>query len=287
MQVLHSVEDAQAACRALATRGSVGLVPTMGALHAGHLSLVERARAENAAVVVTIFVNPLQFGPHEDFDAYPRHEEADAALLAGSGADLLLLLPVDGMYPPGFATRITQDGLTTVLEGAARPGHFDGVLTVVAKLLLLVQPTRSYFGHKDFQQTVVVRRLVADLLLPGEVVVCPTRRDTDGLALSSRNAYLSADDRRRGLALVQGLAVVEQAFERGERDAPSLERLMHSHLVARIGHAPDYAAVVRADDLSRPATATSGDVLVVAARVGRTRLLDNHVLGAKLGPFSA
>jgi pantoate--beta-alanine ligase len=287
MQVLRSVEDAQAACRALARRGSIGLVPTMGALHAGHLSLVQRARAENQAVVVTIFVNPLQFGPHEDFAAYPRHEEADAALLAGAGADLLLLLPVSGMYPPGFATRITQDQLTTVLEGAARPGHFDGVLTVVAKLLLIVQPDRSYFGQKDFQQTVVVRRLVADLLLPGEVVVCPICRDVDGLALSSRNVYLSADDRQRGLSLVQGLVAAEQAFEQGETRAEALEALLHAHLAERIGQPADYAALVRPADMSRPTRASAGDVLVVAARVGRTRLLDNHALGAKLGPFSA
>ena len=285
---LHDIDAAREACAALAAAGSVGLVPTMGALHEGHLSLVRRARAENDAVVVTVFVNPLQFGAHEDLDAYPRDEDGDAALLAGEGADLALFLPVSGMYPEGFATRVTQDErLTTSLEGAARPGHFDGVLTVVAKLLLLVGPTRSYFGHKDYQQTVVVRRMAADLLLPGEIVVCPTCRDPDGLALSSRNAYLSPEERAEGLSLVAALQEVERLFEAGERDRATLEAALRARLEAGLSRPPDYAAVVSADAFERPEQAQAGDVAVVAAPVGPTRLLDNHILGARLGPFPA
>jgi len=286
VRILRGVAESQAACREAARRGSVGCVPTMGALHAGHLSLVARARAENDTVVVTLFVNPLQFDESADFARYPRTEEADARLLLGAGCDLLLVLRQEEMYPPGFATRIDQASLTGVLEGAARPGHFAGVLTVVAKLLAITQPARAYFGRKDFQQTVLVRRLVADLNLPLQVVVCDTLRDKDGLALSSRNVFLSPADRARGLSLAAALAAAEDAFEKGQRDSAALVAVLQSVLSAGLDGAPDYAAVVDPDDLSPRAVARPGDVAVVAARVGPVRLIDNHVLGGRIGPIA-
>jgi pantoate--beta-alanine ligase len=263
----------------------------MGALHAGHASLVRRARAESDTVAVSIFVNPLQFDEQQDFQRYPRTAERDAALLAEAGADLLLLLHADEMYPPGFATQVSQAAtLTGVLEGAARPGHFTGVATVVAKLFGIAGPCRAYLGRKDFQQTVVIARLVADLHLPVELAVCDTVREPDGLALSSRNAFLQPADRARGLALVEALAAAEGAFERGERDGGMLAALMRAALGARGIAAPDYAVIADPRDLSvregTAAPARAGDVALLAARVGPVRLIDNHVLGARLGPFS-
>jgi pantoate--beta-alanine ligase len=282
MDTVHSLDDARETCRRLAARGSLGLVPTMGALHEGHLSLVRRARAENDAVAVSIFVNPLQFGPHEDLGAYPRDEAVDCRLLAAAGADAALVLSAAEMYPEGFVTRITQSRLTTELEGAARPDHFDGVLTVVAKLLLIAGPRRAYFGRKDFQQTVVVRRMVRDLDMPVEVVVCDTCRESDGLALSSRNVYLSPAERAQGLGLVAALAAAEARFETGERSSEALETTLRETLARFLDAPPDYAAIVTAEGLERPHRAQAGDVAVLAAPVGPTRLLDNHILGTKL-----
>jgi len=286
MRVLKRLAEAREACHALGRAGALGFVPTMGALHEGHLSLVRRARAENDAVAVTIFVNPLQFGPGEDFDRYPRQEDADARLLQGAGADLLLLLQRDEMYPPGFATTVSQPALASVLEGAVRPGHFDGVLTVVTKLLGIAGPCRCYLGRKDYQQTVLVRRLVADLELPAEVIVCDTVREPDGLAMSSRNVFLKAEDRRAALSLVHALAACERRFEAGERDAAALRQALRDVLRAELPGEPDYVHIGDPDDLSAVAAARPGDVALLAARVGRTRLIDNHVLGARIGgPF--
>ncbi len=282
MKTLRQPDAIRAACRAAAATGRLGFVPTMGALHEGHLSLVRRARAECDTVAVSIFVNPLQFGPQEDLDAYPRPEAQDAELLRGARADLLLLLREADMYPAGFATAIRQDGSTALYEGHARPGHFEGVLTVVAKLLNLVAPARAYFGRKDYQQTVVVRRMVTDLDMPTEIVVCDTVRDADGLALSSRNAYLSADERRAGLSLVAALARAEELFEQGERSGPRLAAELRRVLTEGVGREPDYAAVVAPDDLAARDVVQAGDVALVAAPVGPARLLDNHVLGTPL-----
>ncbi len=284
MRVLTRLAESAAACRQLAARGPLGFVPTMGALHEGHLSLVRAARAQSAAVAVSIFVNPLQFGPGEDLDRYPRQEDADARLLQAAGADLLLLLPREEVFPPGFATRVNQPGLAALLEGAVRPGHFEGVLTVVARLLGIVGPCRAYLGRKDYQQTVVIRRLVADLLLPVQVVVCDTVRDADGLALSSRNVFLEPAGRQAALALVEALVACEQRFEAGERDGGRLLAVLREGLAARAGVALDYVHVGDPDDLHAVATARAGDVALVAARVGATRLIDNHVLGARIGP---
>jgi pantoate--beta-alanine ligase len=283
MGTLTGLAEIRDTCRAARRAGRLGFVPTMGALHVGHLSLVRRARAENDAVAVSVFVNPLQFDERADFERYPRREAQDAELLQAAGADVLLLFAEDEIYPPGFATRVVQDArLTEAFEGAARPGHFTGVLTVVARLLGIVRPTRAYFGRKDHQQTVVVCRMVSDLELETEIVVCETVRDHDGLALSSRNAFLSADERRRGLALVHALAAAEARFEAGERYGPVLHAVMAAALERELGGAPDYLAVVDPVDLSSRAAARDGDVLLLAARVGRTRLIDNHVLGQAL-----
>lgn len=286
MRVLSERAAVIAACREAAARGPLGFVPTMGALHEGHLTLVRRARAENRSVAVSIFVNPLQFDDPADLARYPRQEQQDAELLASAGADLTLVLRADQMYPPGFATRVMLDErLTGAYEGALRPGHFTGVATVVTKLFQLVAPTRAYFGRKDFQQCAVVRRLVADLDLPLEVIVCETVRDRDGLALSSRNALLPPDDRRRALALVSALLAAERAFDAGQRDPGPLLEVARATVQQTLGAPPDYVALVD-DDLKPSTVARAGDTLLVAARVGRVRLIDNHVLGARIGPFS-
>ena len=286
MRVLSDNRSAMTACREAAAAGPLGFVPTMGALHEGHLALVRRARAENARVAVSIFVNPLQFDDPGDLARYPRQEQQDAELLAGAGADLTLVLSAEEMYPPGFATRVVLDErLTGPFEGALRPGHFEGVATVVTKLLHLVAPARAYFGRKDFQQCAVVRRLVVDLDLPVAVVVCDTVRDADGLALSSRNALLPPDDRGRARALVHGLMAAEVAFDGGERDPDRLTGAARDVVERELDAPADYVAVVD-EDLDQVNVARAGDTLLVAARVGRVRLIDNHMLGARIGPFS-
>ncbi|MFT7462414.1 MAG: pantoate--beta-alanine ligase [Pseudohongiellaceae bacterium] len=283
MKILRELSAIKAACRDAGRHGRLGLVPTMGALHEGHLSLVRRACDECDQVAVSVFVNPLQFGDRQDLERYPRQLEEDAALLADAGAHIVAALQEHEMYPAGFSTTVTQGSqLTRSLEGAARPGHFDGVLTVVAKLFSIAGPCTAYFGQKDFQQTVVVRRLIDDLDLPVHFTVCDIRRDHDGLALSSRNAFLSADDRRRGLSLVTALRAAEQLFDQGETSREVLEGAMHKILCEALGQAPDYAAIVDPLDLSQRPTVKRGDVAVLAGQVGPVRLLDNHVLGAFL-----
>jgi pantoate--beta-alanine ligase len=242
MRIVRTVAEVRAAL-ADPRAASVGLVPTMGALHAGHLSLIERARRDCATVVVSLFVNPTQFGAGEDLTRYPRDEAADAALAAEAGADLLFAPAVEEIYPAGFATTVRVGGLAETLEGAARPGHFDGVATVVVKLLTIVAPDRAYFGAKDAQQLAVVRRAAADLDLPVAIESVPTAREHDGLALSSRNAYLSAEDRRRALALSRGLRAAETLHRGGERDAASLRSTVRHQLDAD-GIAADYVAIV-------------------------------------------
>ena len=259
----------------------IGLVPTMGALHAGHDSLVSRARRDNQRVIVSVFVNPTQFGPHEDFEQYPRPFEQDRARLEALGVDAIFHPPVDQIYPPAFKTRVDPGPLAEPLEGKSRPGHFAGVLTVVLKLFLLTQPKRAYFGQKDFQQVVLVRQLVRDLALPVRIVAVPTVREADGLAMSSRNVYL--DPSRRQLAPVIHQAVTEaaQAFTVGETDPTRLESLTIARLAKIPGLAIDYVAVVDDTTLSRPRRAAPGGVLVVAVKLGSTRLIDNVVLGAE------
>ncbi|HEX4574898.1 MAG TPA: pantoate--beta-alanine ligase [Gemmatimonadales bacterium] len=257
--------------------GRLGFVPTMGALHEGHLRLVDRARARVERVVLSVFVNPLQFGPQEDFVAYPRDLPRDRTLAAERGVDCLFAPERAALYPTEPLVRLDPGPLADTLEGAARPGHFAGVLTVVAKLFHLVEPDLAVFGRKDFQQAMLVRRMAADLDFALEVDVAPTVRELDGLALSSRNRLLSGDERRSALALSRALRAVEQAWRAGEADPKALERRGREVLAAP-GVTPDYLAFV--DEALRPvARADARTVVVVAARVGRTRLIDNVVLG--------
>ncbi len=245
----------------------------MGALHAGHLSLVEQACRENDRVVVSIFVNPIQFGPGEDFDRYPRDPERDSALLASAGVDAIYRPAVATMYPPGSSTRVHVAGVSEPLEGKARPGHFDGVATVVAKLFAAVEPDRAYFGQKDAQQVAVVRRMALDLDLPVEIRVGPTVREPDGLALSSRNAYLTPDERQAAASLSSALRLAADAYARGEREPDRLRQILRQRLEAEPLAKVEYAELVDPKKFTAP-----GLLAVLAVRVGRTRLIDNHDL---------
>ncbi len=285
MRTVRTVAELRAALRpARRAERVIGLVPTMGALHDGHLSLIRHARATCDVVVVSLFVNPAQFDQAGDLAAYPRDEARDGGLAADAGADLLFAPDLAEVYPPGFATTVHVDGLTETLEGVHRGvGHFDGVTTVVTKLLNMVGPDVAFFGQKDAQQALVIRRLVRDLDLPVRIEVRPTVREPDGLALSSRNVHLRGADRERALALRDALAAAEASLRAGERDAAVLRA---AALAAMRGHGvePDYLELVRTDDLS-PVTRVEGEVLVaVAASIGSTRLIDNTILNANGQP---
>lgn len=259
----------------------IALVPTMGSLHEGHLRLVDEARRHAGFVVMSLFVNPLQFGPHEDFARYPRDPEGDAAKADRRGVDVLFAPPVEELYPPGERTVVvTPLALADRWEGAARPGHFTGVLTVVAKLLNIVQPQVAVFGQKDIQQATLIRAMVRDLDYPVRLVVAPTAREADGLALSSRNVYLSSDERRRALVLSRTLRAVTDAFEDGEYDAVELERLGWEILATEPDVQVEYLAIVDPQRLEPVAVAEQGTIVAIAARVGATRLIDNAILGA-------
>jgi pantoate--beta-alanine ligase len=252
---------------------SIGLVPTMGALHRGHLSLIEAARRENSKVVVSVFVNPIQFGPGEDFERYPKDSQHDAELLQQAAIDAVYRPSVGVMYPVGSSARVHVAGVSEPLEGKARPGHFDGVATVVAKLLIAVEPDRAYFGQKDAQQVAVVKGLVRDLDFPVEIRVCPIVREADGLALSSRNAYLSPDERKAAVCLSSALRLAADAYAAGERRPERLRQILLARLefehLARV----EYAEVVDPDTFMPP-----GSLAVLAVRIGGTRLIDNHDL---------
>jgi pantoate--beta-alanine ligase len=256
----------------------IGLVPTMGALHAGHLSLVDAASRECGFTVVTIFVNPLQFGPDEDFARYPRTLEADLELLAGRGADVVFAPATESMFRPRHATYVDVAGVADCWEGRHRRGHFRGVATIVLKLFHLVQPDRAYFGRKDYQQSLIVRRMVEDLDLPIHVEVCPTVREADGLAVSSRNRYLSADERRRALSIFKSLELAKQLVEQGTRDAATLIARMQEMLHAADLNI-DYVALVDPETLESVAAVDRPTVAAIAARVGKARLIDNEVMG--------
>lgn len=255
----------------------VALIPTMGALHEAHLRLVDRARDRADRTVLSVFVNPLQFGPVEDFAAYPRDSARDRELAAHRGVDALFLPETTTVYPRDPLVRVTAGAAADAFEGAARPGHFAGVLTVVAKLFLIVEPALAVFGRKDYQQAQLIRRMVQDLNFPIEIDIAPTVRALDGLALSSRNTYLNADERRAALALSRALRAVEQAWRAGEADPRALER-RGLEMLAAPGVAPEYLALID-DTFRRVARAGAGTVVVTAARVGNTRLIDNVVLG--------
>jgi pantoate--beta-alanine ligase len=274
--VVGDIPALRQAVRGARNRGlSVGLVPTMGALHAGHLSLVAMARRQTDFVVVSIFVNPTQFGPHEDFERYPRSLEQDVAQCAGAGADLVFAPAPAVMYPPGYRTFVEVTGLQDVLCGPSRPGHFRGVATVVLKLLNQVQPDRAYFGQKDAQQARIIRQLVRDLDVPVEVVIGPTVREADGLALSSRNQYLDADQRRHATVLYRALEEARARVAAGERDATVLRQLLHDRIAATPGAVLDYAEVVDADTLAPLDHLRGPTLLALAVKFGDTRLIDN------------
>jgi len=277
MQTVTSIEAVRAHVRTWrSARLNVALVPTMGNLHAGHMSLLEAARDRASRVVASIFVNPLQFGPAEDFAGYPRTLAEDQALLRDAHCDLLFAPSVAELYPDQGTqqTVVSVRGLTDILCGPFRPGHFDGVATVVAKLFGIVTPDLAVFGEKDFQQFMVIRRMTLDLALPVEVIGAPTVRASDGLALSSRNRYLSADERARAPAIYQALRAAAQALRAGSRDYAALER-QGWLAIERAGMKPDYFTILEAADLSNPNAQSTDLVALAAARLGRARLIDN------------
>jgi pantoate--beta-alanine ligase len=273
VEVRSAILDARAAGR------KVGLVPTMGALHEGHLSLVWESRKQCDFTVVTIFVNPTQFGPSEDFNRYPRTLEADLRLLKGVQADLVFAPAVEEMYPPGCTTAIEPPEVAKALDGDFRPGHFRGVATIVLKLFNVAPADVAYFGQKDYQQTLVVRRMVEDLNVPIQVQVCPTVREADGLAMSSRNVYLSSEERQRALAVSRALQAAEEMIAGGETDPAAVEARMSQILrdggVDRI----DYAAIVDPETLQGVGAIHDKVAALVAAHVGKTRLIDNRLIG--------
>ena len=272
MQIVRNSEELTRARASLA--GKVALVPTMGALHAGHMALVAEARKRADKVVASIFVNPAQFGEGEDFGRYPRREADDAAMLEAAGCDLLWAPSVEDVYPAGFATTVTVSGVSDRWEGEARPGHFDGVATIVAKLLLAVRPDVALFGEKDFQQLAVIRRMVADLAIPVQIVGVPTVREADGLALSSRNAYLSAEDRARAVVLPEALKDARQTILAGGTVGAAIKQAKQSLIDAGFLKI-DYFALVGAATLE-PLEEPRGEMrLIAAATIGATRLIDN------------
>jgi pantoate--beta-alanine ligase len=280
MITLRTVADMrEATAKARCSGESIGLVPTMGAFHEGHLSLMRRAREQCDRVVVSLFVNPAQFNEQADLDGYPRDERRDAALAAEAGVDYLFAPPVGQVYPPGFATTVSVAGVTETLEGAGRGrGHFDGVATVVTKLFNIVSPDVAYFGQKDAQQVAVIRQFVSDLDMPVRIEACPTVREPDGLAMSSRNVALSPAERVRAAALHRALAAARDAVAAGERDAAAVKAGAIAAL-ASAGIEPEYFELVTADTLA-PVRHIEGEVLaLVAARVGATRLIDNDTMG--------
>ena len=282
MRELTSIAEMRAWSRTeRSRRHTIGFVPTMGYLHQGHLRLVDRARELAERVVVSIFVNPLQFGPHEDLARYPRDLPRDRQLAAGRDVDCLFVPPTEAMYPSEPLARLVPGPVADTLEGTARPGHFIGVLTVVAKLFHIVEPDVAVFGRKDFQQAMLVKRLVKDLDFPVAIDIAPTVRELDGLALSSRNSYLSPDERRSALVLSRALRTLEQTWRGGEADAAKLQRAGLEAMHAP-GVIPEYCALVD-EDVQPVSRVTARTVAVVAARVGKTRLLDNVVLGEGIG----
>jgi pantoate--beta-alanine ligase len=279
VEIIHTVEWMKQAARQARAEGRViGFVPTMGALHAGHLPLVEAARRDASPVVVSIFVNPKQFGPQEDFSKYPRPLEEDQAKLEALGVDFLFAPSVEEMYPADFCTTVNVERLGDRLEGRLRPGHFRGVATVVLKLLQIVAPQFAYFGRKDAQQMRVIRQMATDLALDAEIVSCPIVRETDGLALSSRNAYLSPKERRAATVLYRALDAARQAIARDEHDAARLAQAMRAVLAAESLAAIDYAEIVDADSFEAVTRLRGTCLALVAARIGTTRLIDNMLI---------
>jgi len=282
MKLIHSVADMKVRCREISRTGkTLGFVPTMGALHDGHASLVRASTGQCEATAVSIFVNPLQFGPDEDLAKYPRTLERDGEMLEALGADLLFVPTMEEMYPAGATTHVEVGGLSERLDGLSRPGHFRGVATVVAKLFEIVRPDRAFFGQKDAAQVAVLRRMVRDLDMDVELVVCPIVREADGLAMSSRNAYLNENERKHALVLQRALLRVLHDTDQGERDIGKLmatgEGVIAEEPAARL----DYFAIVDPDSLEPVSDLSRGALVAVAVFIGTTRLIDNLLLGPR------
>jgi pantoate--beta-alanine ligase len=276
VEVIHTVEWMKQVSRQARAEGRLtGFVPTMGALHAGHLSLIEAARRDASPVIASIFVNPKQFGPSEDYKKYPRDLEGDRRKLEEAGVDFLFVPPVEEIYPVGFRTSVNVEGLGDRLEGKIRPGHFRGVATVVLKLLEIVAPRFAYFGRKDAQQARIIRQMAADLALDSEIVVCPIVREPDGLALSSRNQYLSPADRKAATVLYRALSRARSAIEEGERDSMRIITAMRQELAGEPPGSPDYVEIVDADSFEPIMRLTRTCLVLLAVRFGATRLIDN------------
>jgi pantoate--beta-alanine ligase len=276
MKLIETIAEMKRVRRELTE--TVGLVPTMGYLHEGHLELVRRAKADNPWAVVSIFVNPTQFGPKEDFAAYPRDIPRDLKMLETVKTDFVFIPPVAEMYPPRFSTWVDVEKVTERLEGAARPGHFRGVATVCNKLFNIVAPTRAYFGQKDAQQCVVIKKMVADLNMNLEIVVVPTVREPDGLAMSSRNTYLKPDERKAAVVLYQALNLAQQMWSQGEKDAEKIRRAMIDHIKRQPLAVIDYVSIADAETLEELKEIKPPALVSLAVKIGRPRLLDNITL---------
>jgi pantoate--beta-alanine ligase len=276
MHVVKTVLEIRASRQKL--KGTVGFVPTMGYLHEGHLALVKQAKIENSAVIVSIYVNPTQFGPREDLGAYPRDLDRDLELLRKEGTDIVFVPPDDEMYPSEFSSWVDVEKVTERLEGASRPGHFRGVATVVAKLFNIVQPTRAYFGQKDAQQVAVIKRMVADLNMNLEVVVVPTVRESDGLAMSSRNTYLSPKERQAATILFKALTLGQRLWRSGDRDTGNIRRQMMALIQKEPLAQIDYVSIADAETLEELNSLDRPAVASLAVRIGKTRLIDNMPL---------
>lgn len=276
MMIVTSLEELRAARMLL--NGTVGFVPTMGYLHAGHVSLARRAQEECDSVVASIFVNPTQFGPTEDLSKYPRDLERDLHLLEPAGVKLVWTPTPEVIYPPGYQTWVEVEGLTSRLEGASRPGHFRGVTTIVTKLFNAIQPNKAYFGQKDAQQAAVIRKLARDLDFPIEIIVCPTIREADGLAMSSRNSYLSSEERKAATVLFRALTAAKLAYEQGQRNAETLRKIMIERLDSEPLAKMQYVSVADYGTLEELQMVTGKTLLSMAVYLGKTRLIDNFVL---------
>jgi pantoate--beta-alanine ligase len=280
MRIIADIAGMQTAARELRRNGTLALVPTMGALHAGHLSLIDAAKRDCTHVAASIFVNPLQFGPNEDFGRYPRTFEADSAALAAAGVDLLFAPSAETLTPAGATTFIEVGGISDRLDGAHRPGHFRGVATIVSKLFHIVSPDRAYFGQKDAAQIAVLRAMARDLNFPVELVACPIVREPDGLALSSRNRYLTPEQRQRATILRRALDAAASLHASGERNSQALVAALLRIFATEPSVMVEYAAVVDPGTLLPLTETTGGALLAVAAHLGETRLIDNHLIGA-------
>jgi len=277
MQVVRSIAEMKKSRRECA--GSVGLVPTMGFLHEGHLALARQAKSENTVAVATIFVNPTQFGPGEDFKSYPRDLDRDLALLKQAGTDIVFVPSDKEMYPGGYDTWVEVRGITAKLEGKSRPTHFQGVTTVCNKLFQIIEPDRAYFGQKDAQQAIVIQRMVADLNMNLDIVVCPTIRESDGLAMSSRNTYLTAEERPSAVVLYKSLCLAKDMYEKGERDAAAIKQAMNSLISGVAAAKIDYISIADTSTLDEVEKIRGRVLVSLAVRLGKPRLIDNILLG--------